>query len=736
MAKKKRSRAEKFCSVPAAPVPEIKFPAPFIWLVSVAGIVFFAIWFTSPQFKTASFSYFFYHFNGFLSCLNSGMAAPLPGYLLQTLVSMLLIAGCHGAGRFILSFLKKDFSFPELFSFSFATGCLLLATWTFFLSVFHMLYPAAEWLFTVTGITAGFLSFKKLPLSKPGLSKFYLKLPAAEKTICFLLLLFAVFGYISSLTPEIFFDSLVYHLGVPNLWLAAHGFVNIPDNIYSNLFMFHGMIYSAGLSMLYSSTVPKLLNFYALAVTAVSLYGTADRIFSDRLSIWASIFFISFILVSSSVLYAGTETFSSMFIMLSLAAALRAVQESGNQEDQKRQNTSFFILSGLYAGCAMSVKATCLLYSASLILAVFFHFRRTPAKAVRPILIFTAAAALIVFPWLLKNLIYCSGNPFFPFGTSVFGIPEGYTAENISAFMADTNPRTSFLSWLIHPWNILRGNLSGSDLFSPLFFLLLLFTPFTMRFNPALQFTAVFSCAGWLLWSFFSDMPRFVLPVLPAASVAAVSVLQYAGRKLKKTLKTVILIHAFFMWLVFFSLIGNQGRFPVLFNRISAENYLSHMHNIYPAPAWPVIQYANKHLDINDRILFLGDSRTFYLKRQSAAASVFNREPLAVYAAGSADGDEMYSRIIADGFTHILFNPGEGIRTKTYRQFADSHTRHVFNDFYNRHLSVVNFYNEQIQDQIINTVFLMKLTSTPLTEMPPNYFEKKIREEESRGLKK
>jgi hypothetical protein len=48
----------------------------------------------------------------------------------------------------------------------------------------------------------------------------------------------------------------------------------------------------------------------------------------------------------------------------------------------------------------------------------------------------------------------------------------------------------------------------------------------------------------------------------------------------------------------------------------------------------------------------------------------------------------------------------------------------------------VNFYNEQIQDQIINTVFLMKLTSTPLTEMPPNYFEKKIREEESRGLKK
>ena len=737
MAKKKRSRAEYAISAPAAPVPEIRFPAPFLWSAAAAGIVLFAAWLSSSQFRAANVSYFFYHFKGFLSCFNSGMFFPLPGYLLKTLVSLLLIAGCHGAGRFVISFSKKNFSFSEIFAYSFAAGSLLLSAWTFFLSVFHLLYPPAAWIFAAFGIAAYFLSLKRLPRQKISFAKFYRHLPAAEKTVCFLTALFAVFGYSAALTPEIFFDSLVYHLGVPGLWLASHGFTNIPENIYSNLFMFHGMIYSAGLSMLYSDTVPRLINYYALAVTVVSLYGTARRFFSERLPLWASIYFISFILVSSSVLYSGTETFSAMFIMVSLSAALRAVHElpeqAKNLKDSGTENKTdilFFALSGIFAGCAMSVKATCLLYSLSIMIAVLCSFRKTPGKAAMPLAVFAAAAAVIVLPWLIKNMVYCGGNPFFPFGTSVFGLPEGYTAESIAAFMADTNPRTSFISWLIHPWDIIRGNLSGSELFSPLFFLLLSFVPFLLRLNSALLFIAVFSCSGWLLWSFFSAMPRFALPVMPAASIAAVSVLCFSGAKLKKILKTIILAHAFFMWLIFFSLIGNQGRFTVLLNRVPASVYLSHMHNIYPAPAWPVIQYANDYLDKKDKVLFLGDSRTFYLKRQAAAASVFNREPLAVYAAGASDGDEMYRKIIADGFTYILFNPGEGIRTKAYRQFAEKHTRSVFDDFYRNHLSVVNFYNEQLQDRIVNTVFLMKLSDSPLSEMPPNYFDKKITEEE------
>lgn len=757
MAKKKNKLAAAAAMEHA---PAVKKPALLIFISAAWGIFILYAWLFSPQFSNASFSYFYHHFNAFFLSIGSGFFSVLPGYLLEASVFAILAASCHGSGRFALSFFKEDFSCLEKLSFSFGLGMMFLSSWVFALSVLHLLYPAAIWLFAAAGMVLGYFSLRRMPFIKPDFRSFWKNIGFLEKTAFFCLLCFAAFAFFSALSPEIFYDSLVYHLGIPNLWVNSHGFVNVPDNLYSNLFMFHGMIFSAGLSILYSEAVPKLFNCYSMAIAILSFTGISCRYFSARFSVWPALFFLSFVICGSSLLYAGTETMSAMYCSIALAAALRALfpipvcssskhKVKGSKEkidaDTISSNISagpsdifeissgslfFYVMSGFFAGCAMAVKATALLYVISLMLMIVFFFRKNLRLALKPLILFSLPAALPVIPWLIKNIVYC-GNPFFPFATSVFGIPEGYSSSQISAFMADTHPRNSFISWLKHPWSILRGAVTGGDIFPPLFFLILPFVPMFFSASPVIPLLAVFSAASWLLWSSVSEMPRFLLPVLPAISII-ITAAEIAKPKVSAWLRALFLAQGVFMFMIFFSLIGNQDRYYVLFNKVSADYFLSNSHNIYPFPVYQAIKYVNENLPSEAKIIFLGDSRGFFLRRIFSAASAFNTESLARLAETSSDADEMYAKLKASGFTHVIFNPGEAIRNKVYRQFKNPHAREVFRNFYNKHLSLLHFSNELYRKNIVNTVFVMEISEKGSSDMIPNYLEERLKEEELR----
>src|SRR5258708_5041969 len=47
--------------------------------------------------------------------------------------------------------------------------------------------------------------------------------------------LFVIVFLLESLAPEIYYDSLVYHLGIPKLWLLHHRLIPTPSLIYSGI---------------------------------------------------------------------------------------------------------------------------------------------------------------------------------------------------------------------------------------------------------------------------------------------------------------------------------------------------------------------------------------------------------------------------------------------------------------------------------------------------------------------
>lgn len=740
MAKKKSKRAGNtaLCNLnsknksQAKELPERKIPALFLffglaWLVAVLYV-----WFSSGQFQNLKMEYYLFHFGQILGSFGIPFFKVLPKYILQFLLFSLLALSCHGIGRLALSYFKKQLSIFEDIIFSFSIGLLILSSWIFSLSVIHLLYPVAVWIFVICGLTAGIMSLRK---DKADFSEFRTIIPSNDKLSIAALVLIVAYTFliiVPSFAPEIFYDGLIYHLGVPNIWIQHHGFTYLPYNIYSNLFMFHAMIYSACLCLDYSATLPKLFNYYAVIISLVAIIGITRRFMSQKTWIWGCLFFISYITVAVSVSYAGTETFSVMFCTVSLYAALRALLPSDSENDSKEQ-WHWIVLSGLLAGCAMAVKATCLLFSSAIMIMILVHFLKGNTKgklksAARTLAVFVVAASIPVLPWLIKNIIYC-GNPFFPFATSLFGLPAGYSADQISGFMADTMPRTSFKSWITHPYDLLHGNVFGGDIASPLLYILLPFIAFIFHSNPVIPLLAVFFVAGWLSWSAVSAMPRFLMPALPAAFILIAEILQHLPVKIRKCMQMLAIAQGLFMLAMALCFISKTGFFQVVFNRVGQDEFLSTLNTIYPMPSYPAMAYTNKNLPPDAKIIFLGDARSFYLRRDSAASSVFNSEPLADYASRSENADDMYDRLTRDGFTHIIFNPAECLRNKRHLQFRPPHTREVFKDFFKNHVNVEWAGMTTFQNKQAGILFVISITDIPGRNIPPNFIEMQLASE-------
>lgn len=726
MAKRKKTRAAgkaALCQAGTpASVPEKKIPALLIFAGAAWTIFILAAWFYAPQFQHTKLSYFIFHFRAFFESLSIDFFASVPRYLQQLAFFSVLAFACHGIGRLALSFIKKEFSFLERFSYSLAIGLLGLSAWMFILSSLRLLYPAASWIFMVLGAAAMFFSLKKQPARLKEPLSFFSGLGIWEKTAVIITAAILFFAAIQAFTPEVFYDSLVYHLGVPNQWIIEHGFTNLPHNIYSNLFMFHGMAYIACLLATYSHALPRLLNAYVFIASVIALSGMALRLFSAKTAVWSALIYCSFVLAASSVTYAGSESFAIFFCTVSLAAAFRAFfSESSNEQSCGKY--VFFALSGLFAGCAMASKATCLMFSISMIIMCAIYFRHNIKESASKIAVLTVSASVPVLPWLIKNMLYCGGNPFFPFAASIFGMLDGYNASMLSSFINDTNPQTSFLSLIISPWNILRGNLQSGEMIPPICFIMLPALFYILKKDSKAKLLFSFAFFSWLFWASVSSMPRFFLPAVPAISLLTALILEHIPPLPSKIFKTVCTAQAVFSFALFFAVMSNHGKFLVFFNRVSESGYLSRMNSIYPLPPWKAIDYANKILPENTKIMFLCEPRSFYLRKRYETSSIFNTETLADYAKKAGSPEEMYKNITADKFTHIIFNPGEGLRANTYLQFDDEKTRNNLKGFFSSYLEIEWHENQTLQNSIINTLFILKITDTPSGPVPPNYIE-------------
>ncbi len=625
----------------------------------------------------------------------------LAGHLLNIALCVLFLFSAFGAGRAAsgIANIKWAGAAEEIaFSTGLGLGIIILAV--FLLGVFSFLYAAPLIGLLILFAAAGAFYLKKYPPGRlfPGE-----KLGFLDKAALAALFLTAAVNLANALGPEIFYDSLVYHLGAPNFFKIAHRIAEMPDVLYSNLPLNHGMLFTAGL-LIKDEMLSKLINYSAGILCCLAVIAVSIRYFGVKTGIWASLIFYTIAQVMISSWSCGTETSITLFAVLSLYGMI-LYRENGD--------IKLLIISGIFSGLAMGVKYTGIFIAAGVIFSHFAAVKKFSPKLLRDTVLWGAVASVVVMPWLIKNYAY-KHDPVYPFMGGVFKISGDYDPQKVAGFIGETKQYNlkGPGEWIKHPWLVTMGKIPNSEYFTPLFLLLIPLLFFMGKPHAVIKTAVIFSLVAWITWSFSTTMIRFLMPAFPLLGLIIAWYLINCRYGFYKNIMLLLVLFVCLANISNASFIGYmQGGWRVASGAQSKEEFLSTTHSTYPYGYYAAADFVNKNLPLNSKLLILGECRSFYFERMPVVSSVFDNSPLVRMAKQSEDSRALYLKMKEQGITHIVLNLGEGARLNASYKILDMDERAaaVYAQFWNKYAAEIFHNDETRNNNWVNRVAVYRL---------------------------
>ena len=507
-------------------------------------------------------------------------------------------------------------------------------------------------------------------------------------------------------TPPVDRDALTHHLAVPKLYLKHGGIYEIPNIVFS--------YYPMNLDLLYmiplyfgNDIFPKYIHFAFALLTALLIFTYVKNRTSIAYGLFGMLFFLSLpvIVKLSTTIYVDLG-----LIFFSTAALIFLLQWLEN--DSKHR---YLVFSAIFCGLCLGTKYNGLIsffLLTSFVPLYYIRVRRRHAsgEALKAVQLLSsqfdakqeslraigygalfAIIALVVFsPWMMRNYLWTK-NPIYPLYGSVFSfkptapaseLVDQKTAGNREESAEENQSMTNFMvrrHVFQEPlWQILlipvRIFFEGQD-DNPKYFdgqlnplLLLLPILAFIRLGSAvvpvkrddwilLAFSVLF-----LLFAFFeTDMRiRYIAPIIPPLVILSAHglhrLISLSQILPSNVLRKTVVIAGFFSlaFLLSFNVAYVVEQFKsmrpqdYLLGKVSREQYIE-----LCRPEYAVLQYANRHLPDNARILglYLGN-RSYYSDRD-----LFHGDQLLLNTVKQASSpEEVLTRIRNMGFTHIIIN--------------------------------------------------------------------------------
>jgi hypothetical protein len=424
-----------------------------------------------------------------------------------------------------------------------------------------------------------------------------------------MLFLFAIFGLalLQTLTPPWDYDSLMYHLVGPRLFLEAHRIYPVPNNWYVNGPFNAELLYLIGMGF-GDDVFPKLVHylFGLLAVSATWIVG--KRWIGGSVGWLAACVLVGIPTVPVWASFAYIDLAWALYEFLALACLL---------EWWEREDLRWLALAGLFLGLAMGTKYIAVAGLAILGLAVLWRVRREGWRAISGVgLAIGVPAVLVALPWYLKNLVWF-GNPVYPL---YFGGPE-WSARRLALYMGYLNSfgtGKGLLSALALPWNVFAqherfGAVMNLIDMPSLFFLLVFAYPFLSK-NRVVTLILFVSLARVGIWFAGSQQLRFLLPIAPGLSITSAYVIeQVAQLQRKRHLPLSALLPSLAVGLLgvtlFYQVVMLREVRPLLspLGFESRSAFLTRM-----VKDFAVGRMALQELPEGSRVLLIGDGRGYY----------------------------------------------------------------------------------------------------------------------------
>ncbi len=476
-----------------------------------------------------------------------------------------------------------------------------------------------------------------------------------EKTVTFLSFLILGFSFITALAPPASFDALTYHFAIPKTYLIMGRITYLPEIMFWGMPQQTEMLYT--LAMRFGGAESAALLGWGIGVlTLAGIFDFTHSKFGIKAA-WAA---VACLLAGQTISAALAWGYVEWPMMLYGTGMLIAFSDWKEGKKQSR-----LVLAGIFAGMALATKYTAgiMLLAGLTIITAEFKGRR-PRDVLGDLALFSGAAAAVMAPWLIKNVL-ATGNPFYP-----LLFPAGSMDELRLMFYQQNPVYKNWREALILPWQATVWGIDGKSGYSASIGPLLLgfslmawmgWSARSQKEKDAIRLALIIVIVSLALWAIASRMSglliqtRLYASLLPAwaflAGVGfdALSRQQGAGIRFGRVAAALILL------ILGFNLFRSgvefiwSGPLQVLSGSQTHTEYLSANLGAY-ATAMDTI----KALPSGSKVLMLWETRSYYCL------------PL-------CDGDEIIDRWFHDsrrygdiktilemwqltGYTHLLYN--------------------------------------------------------------------------------
>jgi hypothetical protein len=628
-----------------------------------------------------------------------GSPASFWGAILDDVVSMgivfMMLLGAFGAGDLIREALFADKEVPPVITTGVGIAASIMTVLV--IGIAGLLYTTVLYALYLPAAVLGILRWRTLTI-KPELKEQTNKSQKGFFTVLYVLLIFAasLTALFGALPPETFYDTLMYHLGVPLQWLQEHRIHNVHSIMQSYYPLNSHVLYAATL-LLKDEKSAKLLNWAFAMLTAWAAYSFGKKYFSAASGIFAGAIFLATPMVLLVASRACIELPLAFFETLAFFSFVNWYDSSRPKSGlPPAENNKWFYLSAVFIGMAMGSKYTSAsaLISLIFLLAVIFLIEKKPfGKLIKKSMLYLFIVFAVMSPWFIKNY-FDVGNPIYPFKLStsrgVAQISKGKAVDYI-----DQAPKlNSPLHFITVPWRVAMTN-EFQESHSGAAFLYLVPLLFLFKNNSKYaKLFIIYAIPYYLIWVIMGRVYfRFLIPFLPV--IAVLFGYYIAESCIPKWLRGgVLFVCAVFLSSNLYFTLTVQGicqdPVGVLTGRQDKKTYLSIQRPTYPCPYYQVIDWANKNLPPSVKILSIGETRGYYSKRKIITSSAADTNPVIEWCRQSRNADELYGKIKEKGVTHILINVPEAKRLAGYDMFSfESNELKIFIEFWNKYVKEI-----------------------------------------------
>lgn len=540
--------------------------------------------------------------------------------------------------------------------FALPLGLGVFATLLLVLSALGALHPAALW---AAVLVPGVTSIRERGALAEGLSALRSLLAAAEPVERIAL---AVVGLavllilgLGALGPVFDWDSLMYHLQLPRLFLEV-GRLHVPADSPMH-FAFLGLFQFLYLPFLAvgATAGAALLNAAMAALLALALIVAGSRLFERSVGLFAGVALWG----SSAILIVAMTPRVDVTLVTVLFLAQYAVLLA------LRTDARWGVaVAALLGGMAVGIKyhaGPYLVGLAPFVVVALWKQSRGDRSQVATRLAVTAALALVaVAPWMLKNQLGV-GAPLFPF----------FTEPRVPAFIADITGSTarpssvpagaysalgrarepiSLEALLFRPAALTVEGEAGAYSRNPLFYLmpLVLLCIRDLRILALMVPVAVY--LGVTLGYFGHTNLRYLLPALPASILALGAVLTAGAARLpaSRALRAALIVAAALVTLPALRMAGPRALTPL---RVEIAVGLEPPEALLNGDVqFVVAQWFAEQTPADAKLLMLFDARGFYHRRAVLQDNLLQNWALLV---GSGATERCLE---GTGITHVFVN--------------------------------------------------------------------------------